>query len=93
LERAGVAISMEGRGRTLDNIFVDRLWRKVKDEDIYLNDYASVPALDAGLERDFTSTTVNGLIKAWPIVRQRRSIGNSTDVTPTIHLIVTLLWS
>jgi CBS domain-containing protein len=32
------------------------------------------------------ATTVNGLIKAWPIVRQRRSIGNSTDGVPTIHL-------
>lgn len=54
LERAGVAISMDGRGRALDNIFVERLWRTVKYEDIYLNDYASVPALEAGLERYFT---------------------------------------
>jgi putative transposase len=49
LERAGIAISMDGRGRALDNIFVERLWRSVKYEDIYLKDYATVPALTAGL--------------------------------------------
>jgi putative transposase len=54
LERAGIAISMDGRGRALDNIFVERLWRTVKYEDIYLKDYATVPALEAGLERYFT---------------------------------------
>src|SRR5271166_6521336 len=36
LESAGVAVSMDGRGRCLDNIFVERLWRSVKYEDIYL---------------------------------------------------------
>ena len=41
LEAAGVAISMDGRGRALDNVFVERLWRTVKYEDVYLRDYAS----------------------------------------------------
>jgi len=54
LEVAGVRISMDGRGRVFDNIFVERLWRTVKYEDIYLNDYASVPALQAGLHQYFT---------------------------------------
>jgi putative transposase len=49
LERAGIAISMDGRGRALDNIFVERLWRSVKYEDLYLKDYATVPALAEGL--------------------------------------------
>jgi putative transposase len=53
LEQAGVRISMDGRGRALDNIFIERLWRSVKYEDIYLKDYASVPDLDTGLERYF----------------------------------------
>jgi putative transposase len=53
LERAGVAISMDGRGRALDNIFVERLWRSVTYEDMYLKDYATVPALAQGLERYF----------------------------------------
>lgn len=54
LEAAGVRISMDGRGRVFDNIFVERLWRTVKYEDIYLNDYATVPALQAGLQKYFT---------------------------------------
>src|SRR3712207_8545744 len=41
LEAAGVQISMDGKGRALDNIFVERLWRTVKYEDIYLRDYRS----------------------------------------------------
>jgi putative transposase len=45
----GVRISMDGRGRVFDNIFVERLWRTVKYEDIYLRDYSSVAELDAGL--------------------------------------------
>ncbi len=40
---------MDGRGRALDNIFIERLWRSVKYEDIYLKDYATVSELDAGL--------------------------------------------
>ena len=43
LEEAGVLISMDGRGRYLDNIFVERLWRSVKYEEVYLNDYGEVP--------------------------------------------------
>ena len=40
LEDAGVAISMDGRGRCFDNIFIERLWRSVKYEEVYLKDYA-----------------------------------------------------
>ena len=39
LETCGVAISMDGRGRALDNVFVERLWRSVKYEEVYLKDY------------------------------------------------------
>jgi putative transposase len=39
LETAGIRISMDGRGRALDNVFVERLWRSVKYEEVYLNDY------------------------------------------------------
>ena len=49
LESAGVAVSMDGKGRCLDNVFVERLWRSVKYEDIYLKRYDAVPALQAGL--------------------------------------------
>src|SRR5438552_9935890 len=53
LESAGVAVSMDGRGRCLDNVFVERLWRSVKYEDIYLRGYEGVPALAQGLGRYF----------------------------------------
>ncbi len=49
LKREDVRISMDGRGRALDNIFVERLWRSVKYEDIYLKGYAHVGELMAGL--------------------------------------------
>jgi hypothetical protein len=39
LEAAGVNIRMDGRGRVLDHVFVERLWRTVKDEEVYLQDY------------------------------------------------------
>ena len=53
LEGCGVAISMDGRGRALDNVFIERLWRTVKYEDIYPKAYATVPALETGLSSYF----------------------------------------
>ena len=44
-----IAISMDGRGRALDNIFVERLWRNVKHEEIYLKGYVTMPELLQGL--------------------------------------------
>jgi putative transposase len=52
--KSGAKVSMDGRGRCLDNVFVERLWRSVKYEDIYLHGYETVTALRAGLERYFT---------------------------------------
>ena len=49
LKREGVTISMDGRGRAFDNIFVERLWRTIKYEDIYLNGYANMGELMLGL--------------------------------------------
>ena len=53
LETAGVKVSMDGRGRCLDNVFVERLWRTVKYEDLYLHRYEAVPQLAGGLGRYF----------------------------------------
>lgn len=53
LEAASIRISMDGRGRVFDNIFVERLWRTVKYEDIYIKEYATVPALFTGLSDYF----------------------------------------
>ncbi len=49
LQGRGSAISRDGRGRGLDNSFVERLWRRVKYEDVYLKGYAGVPELLLGL--------------------------------------------
>jgi putative transposase len=49
----GIQLSMDGRGRALDNIFVERLWRSVKYECVYLNEFGTVPELHAGLEQYF----------------------------------------
>jgi len=53
LESAGIRVSMDGRGRFMDNIFIERLWRSLKYEDIYIKEYATVPALEAGLGHYF----------------------------------------
>ena len=53
LEEAGVAVSRDGRGRALDNVFVERLWRSVKYEDIYIKDYERVSELATGLTAYF----------------------------------------
>ena len=48
-----IQISMDGRGRALDNIFVERLWRSVKYEEVFLNDYETVAIAIAGLKKYF----------------------------------------
>ena len=53
LKREGIVISMDGRGRAFDNIFVERLWRSVKHEDVYLKGYATMGELTLGLASYF----------------------------------------
>jgi len=54
LKREDITISMDGRGRAFDNIFVERLWRSVKYEDVYLKGYATMGELQAGMKQYFT---------------------------------------
>jgi len=65
----GITISMDGRGRALDNIFVERLWRSLKYEDIYLKSYGSVLELNRGLTEYF---------RFYNTERMHQSLGNST---------------
>ena len=51
LKRHSVTISMDGKGRCMDNIFVERLWRSLKYEEVYLNAYATVAEAKAGIGR------------------------------------------
>jgi len=53
LETCGVAISMDGRGRAIDNVFVERLWRSVKYEEVYLNDYTTAWEAEESLSSYF----------------------------------------
>ena len=57
LQDRGVRISMDGKGRYSDNIFMERLWRTVKYEEVYLKAYASVLEAQRGLETTSGSTT------------------------------------
>ncbi len=53
LKDAGVAISMDGKGRWIDNVFIERLWRSVKYEEVYLHAYETVAEARAALRRYF----------------------------------------
>ena len=66
----GVKVSMDGRGRTLDNIFVERLWRTVKYEYVYLQDIQTVTEARSGLREFFTSASTN----RWTTGRPPKSI-------------------
>ena len=78
LETRGVAISMDGRGRALDNVFVERLWRSVKYEEVYLKDYADgweAEAIAGALLP--TSTASGGSTRRWATARRRRCTGRA----------------
>jgi len=65
----GIQISMDGNGRWADNVFIERLWRSVKHEEIYLREYSTLPELEAGLRRWFER------YNTW---RPHQSLGNRT---------------
>lgn len=69
LEDAGIKISMDGRGRALDNVFVERLWRSVKYEEVYLKDYQNVRVAKDGLRNYF---------QFYNAERPHQSLGNET---------------
>ena len=69
LEKATVKISMDGKGRCLDNIFIERFWRSLKYEDIYMKDYSNVKSLREGVE---------AYIKFYNNVRPHQSLGYRT---------------
>lgn len=65
----GIAISMDGKGRWMDNVFIERLWRSVKYEEIYLKEHSTLPALESGLQEWFSR------YNTW---RPHQSLGNQT---------------
>ena len=58
LEAAGIAISMDGRGRFMDNIFIERLWRSIKYEEVHLKAYADGREARAGIGQWMISTII-----------------------------------
>jgi putative transposase len=69
LEGLGIAVSMDGKGRWMDNVFVERLWRSLKYEDIYLKGYATVRELEEGVRQWFER------YNTW---RPHQALGNQT---------------
>jgi putative transposase len=69
LERCGITISMDGRGRCMDNIFIERLWRSLKYEEVYLHAYASVAEAKAG---------IGAWLRFYNEERQHQSLGYRT---------------
>jgi putative transposase len=69
VQSAGVDVSMDGRGRWMDNRFIERLWRSVKYEDVYPNDYSDGLAADRGLRHYFAQ---------YNQVRPHQSLGHAT---------------
>lgn len=53
LQKRGISISMDGRGRCFDNIFIERLWRSLKHEEVYLKDYTTVEEAKQGIKNYF----------------------------------------
>lgn len=69
LKSYGIAISMDGRGRWMDNVFIERLWRSVKYENIYLHEYATLSELRRGLRT---------WVKHYNTWRPHEALGNRT---------------
>jgi putative transposase len=69
LEEQGIAISMDGKGRWLDNVVVERFWRSLKYEDVYLRSYENAWDLECGLQ---------AYILRYNLERPHRSLGEAT---------------
>ena len=72
LKRESVLISMDGKGRATDNIFIERVWRSLKYEDVYLHDYATLTQAEAGIGR---------WIRFYNVRRPHQSLNNRTPMS------------
>jgi transposase InsO family protein len=70
--RQKVTIGMDGKGRYMDNIFVERLWHSLKYEEVYLNAYASVAEAKAASAPGSASITRRASTRAWDIARRAK---------------------
>ena len=80
LEERGIRISMDGKGRWVDNVFIERLWRSLKYEDIYLRDYRDGLELDAGVSRwmrEYNQERIHealGYVTPWSVYRPKHKL-------------------
>ena len=65
LKAHGIQISMDGKGRWMDNVFIERLWRSLKYEEVYLKAYDTVSQAHRASGIGWTSTTRTGGMPAW----------------------------
>lgn len=83
VEGGGARVSMDGRGRWLDNVFIERLWRSLKCEDIYLRDYGDLVELERGVKRwlhDYNHERIHqGLAYArpWDVYRPEKNLAQA----------------
>lgn len=79
LRSAGIQVSMDGRGRCLDNVFVERLWRSLKYEEVFPGDYEGVAAARSGIDRWFSFYNFERPHRAHggtpPMLMYRRQLG------------------
>ena len=71
LQREGIRISMDGKGRATDNIFIERLWRSLKYEDVYLRGYATLAEAHAGIGK---------WMRFYNVRRPHQALGNRTPM-------------
>src|SRR5579864_7433088 len=79
LAAAKIKISMDGRGRWMDNVFIERLWRSLKHEDIYLKGYADGREAKAGIANWIAFYNDRRLIRRTAIARRWRSGANRSE--------------
>lgn len=90
LEAQGIMISMDGRGRVYDNIFVERLWRSVKYEEVYLKEYATVKEASLNLGAYFRFYNQERLHQAlkyqtpYQVYSKRGAHGKSSDTIDSV---------
>uniref|UniRef100_A0A973W9Y6 Transposase family protein n=1 Tax=Bradyrhizobium septentrionale TaxID=1404411 RepID=A0A973W9Y6_9BRAD len=65
LAATGVRISMDGRGRWMDNVFIERLWRSLEYEDIYLKGYSDGHEAKAGIARPHQALEIRAPMAVW----------------------------
>lgn len=80
LKRAAITISMDGKGRATDNVFIERVWRSLKYEDVYLHAYATLAEAHAG---------IGAWIRFYNVRRPHQSLNNRTpmEVYRGVHLV------